>query len=466
MSHDILIVDDEDDIRFQIAGILEDEGYETREAANSADALSAVADRQPSLVILDVWLAESELDGLQLLETFRRNQPDMAIIMISGHATFDMAVSATKMGAYDFLAKPFKTDALLHTVQRAIDTSRLLRENRELREQTGGGGYELVGDSPVIQEVRRAIERVAATDSRILITGPAGVGKGVVARLVHDRSSRSQGPFMRLSCAGFEPAALEAELFGAEPNGEAPRVVGALEEAHGGTLLLDEVAEMPSETQGKLARVLHNTRFQRIGGSNWVEVDVRVIASTNRDLTAAMATGAFREDLFYRLNVVPIRIDGLSGRREDIPPLARYLMSRLAAAKGWTPRPMTEGAVAALQAHEWPGNGWELANVVERVLLATRDGPAEAIDAEMVIEALGQSSGETARWDQAHEVMNLPLREAREAFEREYLFFHLTRFGGNISRTAEFVGMDRAALHRKLKMLGVQDPMRPQKASA
>jgi len=300
MSHDILIVDDEDDIRFQIAGILEDEGYETREAANSADALSAVADRQPSLVILDVWLAESELDGLQLLETFRRNQPDMAIIMISGHATFDMAVSATKMGAYDFLAKPFKTDALLHTVQRAIDTSRLLRENRELREQTGGGGYELVGDSPVIQEVRRAIERVAATDSRILITGPAGVGKGVVARLVHDRSSRSQGPFMRLSCAGFEPAALEAELFGAEPNGEAPRVVGALEEAHGGTLLLDEVAEMPSETQGKLARVLHNTRFQRIGGSNWVEVDVRVIASTNRDLTAAMATGAFREDLFYR----------------------------------------------------------------------------------------------------------------------------------------------------------------------
>jgi len=465
MSHDILIVDDEDDIRFQIGGILEDEGYETREAANSADALSVVADRQPSLVILDVWLAESELDGLQLLETFRRNQPDMAIIMISGHATFDMAVSATKMGAYDFLAKPFKTDALLHTVHRAIDTSRLLRENRELRERTGGG-YELVGESPIIQEVRRAIERVAAIDSRILITGPAGVGKGVVARLIHDRSNRSEGPFLRLSCAGFETAALEAELFGAEPNGDAPRVVGALEEAHGGTLLLDEVAEMPSETQGKLAGVLHNTRFQRVGGSHWVEVDVRVIASTNRDLTAAMATGTFREDLFYRLNVVPIRIDALSGRREDIPPLARYLMSRSAAAKGWTPRPMSEGAVAALQAHEWPGNGWELANVVERVLLASRDSPVERIDAEMVIEALGQGGSETARWDQAQEVMNLPLREAREAFEREYLFFHLTRFGGNISRTAEFVGMDRAALHRKLKMLGVQSPIRPQKASA
>jgi len=466
MSHEILIVDDEDDIRFQIAGILEDEGYETREAANSSDALSAVADRQPALVILDVWLAESELDGLQLLETFRRNQADMAIIMISGHATFDMAVSATKMGAYDFLAKPFKTDALLHTVQRAIDTSRLLRENRELREQTGGGEQELVGDSAGLQDVRRAIERVAATDSRVLITGPAGVGKGVVARIIHDRSNRGIGPFMRLSCAGMESVELEAELFGAEPEGDKPRLVGALEEAHGGTLLLDEVAEMPHETQGKLARVLHNTRFQRLGGSNWVEVDVRVIASTNRDLTAAMAAGMFREDLFYRLNVVPIRIEPLSDRREDIPPLARYLLARSAAAKGWTPRPLSEGAVAALQAHEWPGNGWELANVVERVLLASRDNPAESIGAEMVIEALGQGSNESARWDQAHEVMNLPLREAREAFEREYLFFHLTRFGGNISRTAEFVGMDRAALHRKLKMLGVQGQIRPQKASA
>lgn len=465
MAYDILIVDDEDDIRFQISGILEDEGYEPRTAGNSAEALGEVTNRQPSLVILDVWLAESEMDGLQLLETFRRNQPDMPIVMISGHATFDMAVSATKMGAYDFLAKPFKTDALLHTVQRAIDTSRLLRENRELREQAGGS-VELVGDSAVIQEVRRAIERVAATDSRILITGPAGTGKGVVARLIHDQSNRAQGPFLRFSCAGSETAALEAELFGAEAVDGRPRIVGALEEAHGGTLLLDEVTEMPIDIQGKLARVLHSQRFQRLGGGNSVDVDVRVIASTNRDLTAAMATGSFREDLFYRLNVVPIRIDPLSTRREDIPPLAQYLLARASAAKGWTPRPLSEGAMAALQAHDWPGNAWELANVIERVLLASRDAPGEAVGAEMVIDALGQSGNESTGWDQAHEVMNLPLREAREAFEREYLLFHLTRFGGNISRTAEFVGMDRAALHRKLKMLGVQGPIKPQKASA
>jgi len=466
MAHDILIVDDEDDIRFQIAGILEDEGYGTRDAANSAGAMEEVLHRQPSLVILDVWLAESELDGLQLLEAFRSDHPDVPVVMISGHATFDMAVSATKMGAYDFLTKPFKSDVLLHTVGKAIDASRLRRENRDLRAQVGASKNELIGSSGAIHDVLRTVERIAPTESRVLISGPPGVGKGVVARLIHEGSNRTEGPFLRLSCSGLNGKDLDVELFGAESNNGAGRAIGALEEAHGGTLLLDEVAELPYDTQGKLVRVLHSQRFQRLGGGNWVDVNVRVIASTNRDLQAAMAAGLFREDLFYRLNVVPIEVPPLSARREDIPELAGYLMERSASAKGRTPRELSDGALAALQGHEWPGNGWELLNVVERLLLLAPGDQGEPIRADAIADAIGASNEESGGWDQAHEVMNQPLREAREAFERKYLVFHLTRFGGNISRTAEFVGMDRAALHRKLKSLGVQNAIRPQKASA
>lgn len=459
MAHDILIVDDEADIRMQIAGILEDEGYEPREAANSAEALDAVARRQPALVILDVWLSGSDLDGLQILEQVKRNHPSLPVIMISGHGTFDMAVSATKMGAYDFISKPFKTDVLLHTVTRAIEETRLRRENESLKRLSGAAALEdLVGASPAIQEVRRAIEKVAGADSRVLITGPAGAGKGAVARVIHARSHRSAGPFIQLNCAGLQAETLEAALFGLEASDDRAREVGVLEQAHGGTLLLDEVADMPLDTQAKIVRVLHSQRFQRLGGAQTVEVNVRVLSTTAKDLKALMEQGAFREDLFYRLAVVPMNVPPLSERRQDIPMLAQHFMKQAASSKGRAPRKLSDGAIAALQGHGWPGNVWEIMNVIERLLLEAGAGGDE-IGADAVAQAIGEGAREGGGWDAA-EVMNRPLREAREAFEREYLLFHLTRFGGNISRTAEFVGMDRAALHRKLKGLGVNPPGR------
>jgi len=465
MANDILIVDDESDIRKLIAGILQDEGYETREAGNSADAFDAIRQRQPNLIILDVWLQASDHDGLQMLDIIRRDQPNQQVIMISGHATFDMAVSATKIGAYDFLTKPFKTDVLLNTVDRAIDDARLRRENRELQELTGGDIEELVGTSGAAGQLRQMLAKVAPTDSRVLITGPPGAGKGVFARLLHKKSARRDGPFVELNCAGLEPEGLEPALFGTEATEAAPRTIGVLERAHKGTLLLDEVADMPAETQGRIVRVLHKPHFQRIGGSDMVDVDVRVIATSNRDLEAEIESGRFREDLFYRLAVVPVQTPSLAERREDIPELAVQIMERSASAKRRQPREFSKESLAALQAHDWPGNIWELVNVVERLLLLGGGVADEAIPGDAVAQAIGLGSAETlVGSDRAMEVMNQPLRMAREDFEKDYLTFHLTRFGGNISRTAEFVGMDRAALHRKLKLLGVQNSVRMQKA--
>lgn len=456
MAHDILIVDDESDIRMQIAGILEDEGYQTREASNSAEALAAVANRQPSLMILDVWLANSEYDGIQILEIVRRDHPSLPVVMISGHGTFDMAVSATKKGAYDFISKPFKTDVLLLTIERALSESRLKHENEALRRQSPHAVLDnLVGDSAAIGEVLRTIDKVAHTDSRVLISGPPGCGKGAAARVLHSRSLRKDGRFVVLNCASLTEETLESALFGVESGSGGPRKVGVLEEAHGGTLLLDEVADMDMATQQKIVRVLHTKRFQRVGGSNTVEVNARVLATTSSDLQALMEEGAFREELYYRLNVVPLKIPSLAQRREDIPMLAKHFMERSAAARGRAPRRFGEDALTALQGHEWPGNVWELGNVVERLLLMAPGTGQDLIHGDIVAQAIGERESAVSRWDRAPEVMSLPLREAREAFEREYLVFHLSRFGGNISRTAEFVGMDRAALHRKLKGLGV-----------
>lgn len=454
MATEILIVDDERDIRHQIAGILEDEGYATRQAANSAEAIAAVEARLPALVILDIWLSESELDGLQILETLKREYPTLQILMISGHGTVDMAVAATKMGAYDFIQKPFKTDVLLHAIERALEDTRLRRENEQLKARAVSEVEDLVGASGAIQDLKRLIERVAPTESRVLISGAAGVGKSLVARMLHKRSARKAGPFIVLNCASLDSQMFEERLFGRDPAGGQARSIGVLEEAHGGTLLLDEVADMPPETQAKIVRVLHSQRFQRLGGTNWVEVNVRVISATNRDLKQEMAEGRFREDLFYRLAVVPIAIPPLAQRREDIPDLARSVMRRAAGALGRTARPLADEAMAALQAHNWPGNVWELVNAMERLLLLSPgQGP---IGADAVREAIGQGGGEgKASNGPSADIMAKPLREARELFEKEYLLFQLARFGGNISRTAEFVGMDRAALHRKLKSLGV-----------
>jgi len=455
MAHDILIVDDETDIRMLIAGILEDEGMRTREAGDSDQALAAVAARRPNLVILDIWLQGSKLDGLQILEVLKRDHPDLPVVMISGHGTIETAVAAIKRGAYDFIEKPFKADRLLLLVERAIEAARLRRENQELRLRAGAEA-DLVGRSVALNQIRHSVEKVAPTGSRVLISGPPGSGKEVVARMIHARSRRADGPFVALNCATMRPDRLEVELFGTErPADGGSRKVGTFEQAHGGTLFLDEVADMPLETQGKIVRVLQEQTFERVGGTAKVEVDVRVIASTNRDLTAEIEAGRFRQDLFYRLSVVPLKVPALRERRDDIPLLARHFMQRTAETSGLAQRSFGEDAMAALQAYDWPGNVRQLRNVVEWLLIMVSGDPMEPIRADMLPPEIGAITPTVLKWEKGGEIMGLPLREAREVFEREYLLAQVTRFGGNISRTAAFVGMERSALHRKLKSLGV-----------
>ncbi|HSV29191.1 MAG TPA: sigma-54 dependent transcriptional regulator [Candidatus Omnitrophota bacterium] len=461
MAHDILIVDDEADIRALIAGILEDEGYSTREAGNSDAAIEAVRARRPSLVIQDIWLQGSNMDGLEILAAVKREHPEVPFVMISGHGTIETAVEAIKIGAYDFIEKPFQTDRLLILVERAIDAARLRRENQELRLRVGNtavGVADVVGQSPFVQQIRSAVEKVAPTNSRVLITGPAGSGKEVVARIIHARSRREEGPFVVLNCAAMHPDRMEIELFGTEhghDGPDSPRKIGTFEQAHGGTLLLDEVADMPLETQGKIVRVLQDQTFERVGGGKRVEVDVRVIASTNRDLQSEIAAGRFREDLFYRLNVVPIRVPSLRERKEDIPLLARHFMQLAAQVAGVQPRPLGEDALAALQSYDWPGNVRQLRNVMDWLLIMAPGDSGEPVRADMLPSEIGAITPAVLRWEKSSEIMTLPLREARELFEREYLLAQVNRFAGNISRTAAFVGMERSALHRKLKLLGV-----------
>ncbi|MEE8272362.1 MAG: sigma-54 dependent transcriptional regulator [Alphaproteobacteria bacterium] len=457
MAHDILVVDDEDDIRMLIRGILEDEGYETREAGDADRALTALAARQPGLLILDVWLQDSRLDGLELLAEMRRDYPSLPVLMISGHGNIEMAVTAIKNGAYDFIEKPFKADRLLLMVDRAVEAARLRRENAELR-MRAGGEIDLIGGSSTLAQLRQQIGRVAPTGSRVLITGSAGVGKEVVARQLHTLSRRAAGPFVVLNCAAMAPERLEEELFGTESSvdgGEGPRKVGTLEQAHGGTMLLDEVADMPLATQGKIVRMLQEQTFTRVGGATRVEVDVRVIATSNRDLPSEIEAGRFREDLFYRLNVVPIRIPSLAERREDIPFLVLHFMARAADTQGLSPREIGDDAMAALQAYGWPGNVRQLRNVIDWLLIMATGDSSVPIRADMLPPEIGAITPASLRWDKGSEIMGLPLRDAREVFEREYLLAQVTRFGGNISRTAEYVGMERSALHRKLKSLGV-----------
>jgi len=466
MAHDILIVDDEADIRMLIGGVLRDEGYATREAADAEEALAAIHGRQPTLVILDIWLEPDGVDGIELLKQIRTQLPSVPVVMISGHGTIESAVEAIKIGAYDFLEKPFKTDRLLLVVERAIEAALLKRENEELKLRAGGE-IDLVGISPAAHQVRQQIEKAAPTGSRVLITGPPGSGKEVVARLLHLRSRRAKGPFIAINCATMRPERLEIELFGTELRVDgAARKVGTFERAHGGTLFLDEVADMPLETQGKIVRVLQEQTFERVGGSNRVEVDVRVVASTNRELAAEIAAGRFREDLFYRLNVVPVKVPPLRDRREDIPLLARHFMARSAEAARLSPREFGEDAMAALQAYSWPGNVRQLRNCIDWLLIMAPGEAREPLRADMLPTDITAIAPTVVKWDKGSEIMTLPLRDAREVFEREYLLAQVTRFGGNISRTAAFVGMERSALHRKLKSLGVFGNDRPAKIGA
>lgn len=453
MAHDILIVDDEADIRMLTAGILEDEGYETREAGGDIKALESVKTRRPSLVLLDIWLQGSKLDGLGILKAIKKDHPDLPVVMMSGHGTIETAVKALRDGAYDFIEKPFKTDRLLMAVERALETADLRRENAELRSR-GAVENQLIGNSSRISQLRQAVEKVAPSNSRVLISGSSGTGKETAARHLHLQSKRAKGPFVVLNCATMEADKVESELFGVEANG-APGKVGFFEQAHNGTLMLDEVADMPQDTQGKIVRVLQEQRFLRVGGTTPVEVDVRVVASTSRDLNQEMAEGRFREDLFYRLSVVPIDIPPLSNHREDILELAEYFMKKTAEALGHPSRNFSDDAVAAMQAYDWPGNVRELKNVVERVLIMAPGGPNDPIKADMLPREVTSTEAESMQWDQSSEIMGLPLRDAREIFEREYLNTQINRFGGNISKTASFVGMERSALHRKLKSLSI-----------
>src|ERR1041385_8480504 len=448
IASEILIVDDEEDMRDLIAGILRDERYETRVAGDSDAALAAVRQRRPQLIVLDIWLQGSKLDGIQVLDCLKREQPDLPVVMISGHGTIETAVASIKKGAYDFIEKPFKADRLIHVVGRALEAARLRREVQELKLKTGDDS-EMVGTSSAISQLRQAVEKIAPTNSRVFVTGPAGSGKEVAARLIHAHSRRSANAFVAINCATMEPSRIESELFGVE-DVDGPRKTGLFELAHNGTLYLDEVADMPIETQGKILRVLIDQTFTRVGGQVRVQVDARVICSTTRDLRAETEGGRFREDLYHRLNVVPVRIPSLAERRDDIPVLVGHFMKRLSAAGGLPMRNIGDDAMAVLQAHSWPGNVRQLRNIVERLLILASDDVTEAVTADLLPPDLG--SGANKNGDL---VISLPLREAREIFERDYLMAQINRFGGNISRTAAFIGMERSALHRKLKSLGV-----------
>ena len=454
MALEVLVVDDEADIRDLVAGVLEDEGYAVRSAADSSAALDAIDDRRPSLVLLDVWLQGSKLDGLQLLEQIKQRDPTLPVLMISGHGNLDTAVAAIREGAVDFIEKPFKADRLLHLVGRATETDRLRRENATLRQQVGPDD-QLDGTSVAINTVRATLKRVAPTGSRVMITGPAGVGKEIAARMIHNWSPRAAAPFIVLSAAMMSPERVEEELFGSELNGVARP--GLLEQAHGGTLFLDEIADMPITTQGKILRVLTDQSYTRIGGQRPVKVDVRVLSATSRNLADEIAAGRFREDLYYRLNVVPVRIPPLRERREDIPELVAHFLARFAAERRIQTPELSKDAMAALQAHDWPGNVRQLRNIIERTLILTPGDRVGCIEVDLLPAEIVDSQGSTALGGPSMAIMGSPLREARESFEREYLKIQIRRFSGNISRTASFIGMERSALHRKLKALGLGD---------
>jgi len=455
MASDILIVDDEADIRELVAGILGDEGHGTRTAKDADEALAAIAARRPHLVFLDIWLQGSRLDGLQVLEEIQKQHKGLPIVMISGHGNIETAVSAIKIGAYDFIEKPFKSDRLVLVAERALEAYQLRRELSALR-QRAGAFDRIVGASPAANQLQQLIGRVAPVNSRVMITGAPGTGKELAARCIHDASGRAGGPFVVINSATITPENMEIELFGQEAGPDSPRKVGALEEAHGGTLFLDEISDMPLDTQAKILRVLVDQSFQRVGGSQKVQVDVRIISSSARDLAYAIEEGTLREDLFHRLAVVPIRVPSLAERREDIPALITYFMDNMSAASGMPRRQISDDALAVLQLHDWPGNIRQLKNNVERLMILTASEPGATITAEMLPADVGELVPATPAGVRGEKLMSLPLREAREVFEREYLIAQLNRFSNNISRTAEFIGMERSALHRKLKSLSVE----------
>ncbi len=447
---DILIVDDERDIRELIGDILRDEGFETRLAANSDACMAEINARPPGLMILDIWLKDSNMDGIDILKTVKRSNPDIPVVIISGHGNIEIAVAAIKQGAYDFIEKPFNIDQLMVVISRAMEASRLRRENSELRRRDVTAA-DMIGQSPAFKALKSALDKVTRSNGRVMLTGPAGAGKEVAARYIHANSARASGPFVTVAAAAIEPDRMEEVLFGRETAGRGVEQ-GLLEQAHGGVIYFDEVADMPPGTQSKILRVLVEQQFTRAGGTDKVRVDLRVISSTTRDLKAEIAAGRFRQELYDRLNVVPVHVPGLEERREDIPLLARHFAAMFNATQGLALRDLSEEADALLQTMSWPGNVRQLRNVIERALILG-DGAGPITVSELQSETPSQAA--PGRLVLGGSLATLPLREARELFEREYLITQINRFGGNISRTASFVGMERSALHRKLKSLGV-----------
>ncbi len=445
---DILIVDDEKDIRELVSDILVDEGYTTRKAANSDDTFTEINKEAPDLIILDIWLKDSKLDGIDILKSVRRDNPDIPVVIISGHGNIEIAVAAVKQGAYDFIEKPFNIDQLMVVVARAVETSRLRRENTNLKGRDATSSV-MVGESAPYRNLQSQLDKVTKTNGRILLAGPPGCGKEVAARYIHSKSDRAAAPFVSVNSASIEPERMEEVLFGYE-GGDRGFLPGLLEQAHGGVLFFDEVADMPLGTQSKILRVLVEQSFQRVGGADKVRVDIRVLSATNRDLKKEIVAGNFREELYHRLNVVPINVPSLEARREDISLLVRHFMIELNRAQGLPVRPLAKETEALLQTMPWPGNLRQLRNVIERVLIL---GPEEGIVEPSEIPGNESDGGQSKGL--SNNYATLPLREAREMFEREYLMTQINRFGGNISRTANFVGMERSALHRKLKTLNV-----------
>jgi len=460
MALDILIIDDEDDIRDLIAGILEDEGFETRQAHDADSGLNEIARRRPSLVFLDIWMQGSRLDGLQLLDVFQSQHPEMPVVMISGHGNVETAVSAIRRGAYDYIEKPFKIDRLLHITQRAMEATRLRNEVAELKERSPSKTAEMVGTSAALQQVRGTIEKSAPTNSRIFISGPSGAGKGLVARLIHQRSPRADSSFVEINASLYAPEEVPVVLFGREvreKSGILKVEVGALEKAHGGTLYLSEVTTLPQQTQAALLRTLVENRFNRVGGTQAVPIDVRIIASSSQNVAAQIESGEFRSDLFHRLSIVPLPLTPLKERREDVPPLVGVFIEQVCRMHNLQRMTVGDDAIAVLQAQEWPGNARQLRNSIERLLILMKDQQPEngVITAAMLPSDIGEVLPTVGDTDASAHLMSLPLRDAREVFERQYLLAQIERFGGNISKTAEFVGMERSALHRKIKSLGL-----------
>ncbi|PJE29309.1 Nitrogen regulation protein NR(I) [Pseudooceanicola marinus] len=448
---DILIVDDERDIRELISDILQDEGYATRMAANSDECMGEVTEEAPALMILDIWLKDSQMDGIDILKTVKRDYPDVPIIIISGHGNIELAVAAIKQGAYDFIEKPFNIDQLLVVIRRAMETSRLRRENSALK-RGGGEAAEMIGTSAAFRAMVSQLDKVTKSNGRVMLTGPSGSGKEVAARYVHVNSARADAPFVVVNCAQIEADRMEEVLFGRESSDRGIEP-GLLEQADGGIVYLDEVADMPNGTQSKILRVLVDQQFLRVGGAEKIKVDLRVLSSTSRDLEAEIAAGNFRQELYHRLNVVPVAVPALAERREDIPLLAAHFIETLHRTQGLPNRALSDEAAALMQTLTWPGNVRQLRNVIERILILG-EGTAPIDVAEVPADEERPGDGDS-RVVMSGALAMLPLREAREAFEREYLLTQINRFGGNISKTAQFVGMERSALHRKLKSLNV-----------